>query len=123
MFVFLKAQAASITATGVDFLVSFILGRYFGCWYVLASAIGTIMGGLVHFAISRHWVFGASGANVFHQALKYILVWLVYLLLNTGLVFLLTQYGGINYLVSKMMVAVSLAVGYNFFLHKRFVFK
>jgi putative flippase GtrA len=123
MVTFLKAQAASITATAVDFLTTVILVKVFGCWYVVASAIGTVAGGGTHFSIGRHWVFEASDGKIHSQALKYFLVWAVYLLISTGLVFLVTHYGGINYIISKVIVAVLMSVSYNYFMHKKFVFK
>src|SRR5450631_1924378 len=123
MFIFLKAQAASIIATAVDFLTTIILVKYFGCWYVIGSALGTIAGGITHFAMSRHWVFGAADGKIHSQAIKYFLVWAVYLLVSTGFVFLITNYAGINYSISKMLVSFLMSISYNFFLHKKFVFK
>jgi putative flippase GtrA len=123
MATFLKAQAASITATAVDFLTTIILVKFFGCWYVLGSAIGTIAGGVTHFSMGRHWVFEATDGKIHSQALKYFLVWAVYLLISTGLVFFITNYSGINYIISKILVSVLMSVSYNYFLHKKFVFK
>jgi putative flippase GtrA len=58
-----------------------------------------------------------------NQAVKYVIVWAGNLLLVSAGVFLLTHYGSLSYLVSK--IAVSLIVGffYNYRLQKRFVFK
>lgn len=123
MFVFLKAQAASVIATAVDFLTTILLVKFFGCWYVIGTAAGTIAGGITHFSMGRHWVFRAADGKVHSQALKYFLVWGVYLLLSTGFVFLITNYAGVNYIISKMFIAVLLSISYNYFLHKKFVFK
>jgi|ERR1022692_134947 putative flippase GtrA len=123
MFIFFKAQAAAIIATAVDFLTTVILVKFFGCWYVIASAVGTIAGGVTHFSMSRKWVFGAADGKIHSQALKYFFVWGVYLSISTGFVYLITNYGGINYILSKMLVSVLLSISYNYFLHKKFVFK
>jgi putative flippase GtrA len=123
MFTFFKAQAASIMATAVDFLTTILLVKYFGCWYLIGSAIGTIAGGITHFSMGRHWVFSAADGKIHSQAIKYFLVWGVYLLLSTGFVFLITNYAGINYIISKIMVSVLLSVSYNYLMHKKFVFK
>jgi putative flippase GtrA len=123
MFIFFKAQAASIMATAVDFLITIVLVKFFGCWYVIGSAAGTIAGGITHFSMSRHWVFSAADGKIHSQAVKYFLVWGVYLLLSTAFVFLITNYAGINYIISKMLVSVLLSISYNYFLHKKFVFK
>ena len=119
MLTFLKAQAASIIATAVDFLTTIILVEVFGCWYVAANITGTVLGALTHFSLGRHWVFGAADRKIRSQALKYLLVWVVYLLLSTAGVFLITNYGGINYIISKVIVAVTMSISYNYFLHKK----
>lgn len=120
---FFKAQAASFTATAVDFSMTVILKEWFNCWYLLASILGTVSGGMVNFSMSRRWVFSARDKKMQNQAVKYVIVWAGNLLLVSAGVFLLTHYGSLSYLVSK--IAVSLIVGffYNYRLQKRFVFK
>jgi len=123
MFTFFKAQTASVIATVVDFLITILLVKFFGCWYVIATAVGTIGGGIMHFSMGRHWVFSAADGKIHTQALKYFLVWGVYILLSTAFVFIITNYAGLNYIVSKIIVSVLLSISYNYILHKKFVFK
>ncbi len=123
MLIFLKAQTASIVATAVDFLVTILLVKFFGFGYVIATATGTMAGGITHFSMSRNWVFNAADGKIHSHALKYLLVWVVYLFLSTGFVFIITNYVGINYIISKMFVAVLFSISYNYLLHKKFVFK
>jgi putative flippase GtrA len=123
MFTFLKAQVASIVATIIDFLITIGLVEVFHCWYVIGSASGTVAGGITHFLLGRTWVFKAGDGQIQHQIIKYLLVWIVYLLLSTSGVFIITHYAGVNYIVSKVCVAVVMSVGYNYVLHKKFVFK
>ena len=58
-----------------------------------------------------------------HQAFKYLIVWIGNLVLVSAGVFILTNYGGISYLVSKIAVSVLVGFFYNYTLQKRFVFK
>ena len=74
MATFIKAQAASLTATVVDFSVTVILKELAGSWYLLASVLGTISGGIVNFTMNRRWVFSARDKKLQNQAVKYILV-------------------------------------------------
>lgn len=121
--VFIKAQAASLTATIVDFTATVVLKEWLHCWYLLASILGTISGGLVNFSMSRRWVFSARDKKMLHQAFKYLIVWTGNLVLVSAGVFILTNYGGISYLVSKIAVSVLVGFFYNYTLQKRFVFK
>lgn len=123
MATFIKAQAASLTATIVDFAVTIILKELFGWWYLLSSMLGTISGGVVNFLMNRSWVFRAKDKKVHFQVVKYLTVWGGNLVLVSGGVFFLTNYGGISYVVSKIAVSVLVGVFYNYVLQKRFVFK
>ena len=123
MATFIKAQAASLTATIVDFTVTILLKEVFHCWYLLASILGTISGGVVNFTMNRSWVFHANDQKIQYQAIKYILVWVGNLVLVSGGVFLLTNYGNISYVVSKISVSLVVGFFYNYILQKRFVFK
>ncbi|MCK9401990.1 MAG: GtrA family protein [Chitinophagaceae bacterium] len=123
MVKFIKAQAASLTATGADFTVTVLLKEWVGFWYLLASILGTISGGIVNFKLNRSWVFSTSDHRIYFQAIKYLLVWIGNLVLVSGGVFLLTNYGGFTYLISKITVSVMIGVLYNYVLQKKFVFK
>ncbi|MDB5210774.1 MAG: hypothetical protein JWQ30_1601 [Sediminibacterium sp.] len=123
MATFIKAQASSLTATVVDFTVTVLLKEMFDCWYLLASILGTVSGGVVNFMMNRSWVFRAHDKKIHYQAIKYIIVWIGNLVLVSGGVFLLTNYGGISYVVSKIIVSLLVGFFYNYFLQKKFVFK
>lgn len=123
MATFIKAQTASLTATLVDFGMTVLLKEGFHCWYLLASILGTAMGGIVNFMMNRSWVFHAHNKKIHFQAVKYIMVWGGNLVLVSGGVFVLTNYGGMSYLVAKIAVSVIVGVFYNYVLQKRFVFK
>jgi putative flippase GtrA len=123
MRTFLKAQAASITASAVDFVTTVFLKEILRTPYLAASVLGTITGGVVNFLMGRNWVFDAGGKAVHKQSIKYLLVWCGNLLLNAAGVFLFTKYMGCQYIVSKIITSVLVGVFYNYFLQKRFVFK
>ena len=122
MVTFIKAQAASLAATIVDFAVTIILVEVFHCWYLAASVIGTISGGVANFVLGRRWVFKATEKGIPIQAIKYLLVWMGNLVLVSGGVYVVTNYGRINYVLSKMLVSVVIGSTYNYLMQKRFVF-
>lgn len=123
MVTFVKAQAASLTATLVDFSVFLILTEVFNCWYLAASITGTISGGITNFMLGRMWVFNARNGGIPKQAVKYILVWAGNLLLVSAGVFIVKEYVGLTPLLSKIIVSLIVGFTYNYFLQKRFVFK
>lgn len=123
MVTFVKAQAASLAATIVDFSVFIVLTEWFNCWYLAASITGTISGGVTNFLLGRVWVFDATQGKIPRQALKYVLVWIGNLLLVSGGVFMVTEYARITPLASKIIVSLIVGFSYNYLLQKKFVFK
>ena len=123
MGTFVKAQAASLAATIVDFAVFLVLTAVFNCWYLAASITGTISGGIANFLLGRVWVFDATKEKVPSQAFKYLLVWTGNLLLVSGGVFVVKEYVGLSPLWSKIIVSLIVGFSYNYLLQKKFVFK
>jgi putative flippase GtrA len=123
LITFTKAQIASVLATLVDFGVTALLVRVAGAPIVAGGATGSICGGVTHFMISRNWVFNAQEKKWAAQINRYVLVWIGNFLLNVSGLWLLTHYTGIKDLYAKVIVAVTVAVCYNYVLQKRFVFK
>jgi putative flippase GtrA len=123
MVTFVKAQAASLAATIVDFAVFILLTTVFNCWYLAASITGTISGGITNFLLGRVWVFDALHSKMTRQAFKYLLVWMGNLLLVSGGVFVVKEYIGLTPLLSKIIVSLIVGFTYNYLLQKKFVFK
>jgi putative flippase GtrA len=123
MATFVKAQASSFIASIFDFLTTIVCKEFFYLWYVTASLIGTIAGGVTNFALGRAWVFKKRKEKAIPlQVVKYLVVWGGNLLLNTGGVFFVTHYIGLSYIISKVLVSLSVGASYNYFLQKKFVF-
>lgn len=120
---FIKAQVSSIVSTLADFLVTHLFTEVLGFWYLFSSVSGTILGGLVNFLLGRYWTFKVANENKFVQAQKYLIIWVVSLLLNTSGVYVLTDWLGCYYMASKVMVSISVGVFFNFYFQKTFVFK
>src|SRR5882724_10246917 len=121
MFTFIKAQAASLTASFIDFLTTVLVVELLHCWYVWGTIAGTVAGGIAYFLLGRAWVFTVTEKKMLPQIVRYLLVWVGYLLLNASCVFIITHYGGANYIVSKVCVSILLGISYNYGLQKKFV--
>ena len=120
---FLRYNVAAIIATAVDFVILIALTEIFQLWYFLSAIIGAIAGGIVAFMFSRNWVFKKRDGKITTQALKYILVWGTSIFLNTYGLYLFVEYLDFHYIVSKVIVAIIVGIGFNFFMHKYFIFK
>lgn len=127
--VFCKAQLSSLFATFVDFALTTILFHFFGFYYVLSTFIGSVSGGCVNCAVNYKWVFINNNQSKRYVVLKYFVVWSGSILLNTaGTAFgvkLCPNWTGTELdvvVVVKLIVAIIVAVFWNFLMQRHFVF-
>lgn len=122
LWMFCKAQMSSQVASLVDFSVSVILERL-GLWYFYAAFLGAFSGGVVNCTVNYRWVFHSQGQKKKYVALKYFFVWGISILLNTGGTYVLTEISGVYFLFSKVVVAVVVAIMWNYQMQRLFVFR
>lgn len=60
VWVFVKAQLSSYVASLVDFLVTILLVKLSGLFYLYATFSGSVAGGMVNCVINYGWVFHAD---------------------------------------------------------------
>ena len=118
-----RAQVASLIASAVDFAVLIASVEWIGLWYVVATAVGATSGAVTNYLLGRHWSFEARHESMSSQSLRYAAVSLGSLLLNSAGVWTITEGLGLPYPVSKGLIAILVGVGFNFPLHRRFVFR
>jgi len=120
---FSKAQIAALIATAVDFFCLIILVELFSVWYAYATAIAALLGAITHFFLGRHWSFVATSDHWRQQAMRYGWVSLGSLILNTMIVYGITELMGIQYVISKIIASVIIGIAFNYPLHRHYVFK
>ena len=123
MLTFLKANISSSIASFFDYLVTIFLVNFFRVDVVMASTAGTVFGGALNFFIGRTWVFESRKRKVHQQAMRYSIVWVGNLVLNTGGMYLLTKQLKVHYLPAKLFVSLLVGFCYNYVLQKKYVFK
>ncbi|KLT67313.1 GtrA family protein [Pedobacter sp. BMA] len=122
LLTYIKAQGSSLTASAVDFSTTVIATNFFGLWYVMASVLGTVSGGVVNFYVNRKWVFESQSPNMKRQIARYILVWVGNLIIVTAGVYLLTHFFNLNYVLSKIIISVITGLSYNYIMQRQFIF-
>lgn len=123
MVTFIKANVASIIASVCDYLVTIFAVQQLGMDVVIGGITGTVTGGIINFWIGRQWVFSATENRPHKQAFRYGIVWTGNLLLNATGMYIFTKLAGIYYVAAKVITSVLVAIGYNYPLQKRYVFK
>jgi putative flippase GtrA len=122
-----KAQVSSLIATGVDWILTFSLTQWFGTWYVASTIVGATTGGVTNFILNRNWTFNTANCRkdpIYRgQIIRYALVWLCSIALNTLGTIFLTEVVLFNYMVSKIITAITVAISFNYFMQKNYVFR
>lgn len=83
IFMFIRAQFSSQVASTTDFLVTILLVKLFRVYYVYATFTGSVCGGIVNCIINYKWTFKSKECKKRHVIVKYLLVWIGSILLNT----------------------------------------
>jgi putative flippase GtrA len=122
MWIFLKTQISSLLATLMDFLTTIFLVEVAKLHYVEATVIGAIAGAFTNFFLNKYWSFESGSSGLKHQGLRYFLVWIGSVLLNTLGIYILTGSTGLSYIVSKIIVAIVVGIAFNYTLQRHYVF-
>lgn len=123
MFTFGKAESSAILASAADFGLTIFLVRALGVWYARASFFGALMGGIVNCYVNYRWVFDKQKQRKPFIALKYLFVWSFSILFNTTGTWFFTVLSGINFIIVKAVVAIIVAILWNFQMQRVFVFR
>ena len=134
LFMFLRAQLSAQFATLADFILTYVCFEWLGIYYVLATSIGAITGGIINCVINYKWAFATKDCQFKWVFFKYILVWIGSFILNVGGVYLLVEFmqnnthlwekaSGLYLIIAKVIVSIIVSVGWNYVLHRYFVFQ
>ena len=119
---FVKAQCSATIATGADFATTIVLAKFLHLWYADATFIGAVTGGIVNCCINYRWVFRSFGLKKKYIAIRYFIVWAGSIALNTYGTYKLTESTGIDFVISKAIIAIAVAVLWNYQMQRWFVF-
>ncbi len=119
---FIRSGLTSLLTTAFDFAMLTGCVELLHVNYVFATWLGTVVGSLSNFTINKHWAFKGSMVPLPHQLGRFVLVQAGSSGLNTLGVWLVTRYGGLQYLISKLIIAAVVAVAWNYPMNRTVVF-
>ena len=123
MFTFGKAESSAILASAADFGLTIFLVRALEVWYAQASFFGALAGGIINCYVNYQWVFDKQEQRKPYIVLKYFVVWSISILLNTSGTWFFTELSGVNFIIIKAIVAVVVAILWNYQMQRIFVFR
>jgi len=117
-----RTELATFSRSLLDFGALIGLTELAGVNYVLATWVGTIVGALANFAINKVWAFYARGSPMIPTMTRFIAVQAGSSGLHTAGVWLLTRFARLPYPISKLVVAATVYLTWNYPLNRWFVF-
>lgn len=134
---FIRAQFSSQVASISDFVVTILLAKLCNFYYVYATFLGSVFGGIINCIINYSWTFKSKECKMQHVLVKYILVWIGSIALNTWGTYLLTEtlvripwlikflqhYVDDLFIFSKIVVSLFVGYVWNYNMHRLFVYR
>lgn len=136
-YTLLRSSVSSQVCGWIDTITSFLVFAFLDLSAWLSTAIGAFVGGVFNFIINYKYTFHAFGVDLRAAVTKFIFVWAGSLLLNsfgTEIVYhfvrgwewlqeitYITKDG--IFLASRLFVALTVTLCWNFLLQRNFVFK
>jgi putative flippase GtrA len=119
---FLRHQLASVIATAADFGLMVLLVEIWRVAPPIATLFGAALGGCVNFTLNRRYTFRTTDSAVTGQAARYALVSGTSAVLNALGEYAGTHFLRVPYALARVVVAVCVSVGFNYPVHRAFVF-
>lgn len=137
IFMFIRAQFSSQIASISDFVITILLAKLFNMYYVYATFLGSVGGGIINCIINYQWTFKAKECKMRYVMVKYFAVWIGSIALNTWGTYLMTEalvkipwlneflkhYVDDLFIVSKAIVSLIVGFVWNYNLHRYFVYR
>lgn len=118
---FIKYFITGLISFGTEVSLLFILTHKLKLWYIHSNSFALIIVFIINFTLNRFWSF-KSKQPFLKQFFTSGILCLVNLLVGNGFMYLFTDIFGLFYIISKIIV-VGMAVTWNFFLYKYYVYK
>ena len=112
----------AVAAFAVDFTALFVFTEFIGLYYLLSAVVAFCLGLATNYTLSTCWVF--SERRVSNRKLEFAIngsIALMGLVLNILLIWLLTEWGGLHYLYSKL-ISTATVFWWNFLVKKKLLF-
>lgn len=108
---FIRYAISGGVAAVAGFLTLFLLTEVIGLWYLASSCSAFVITVVIVFCLQKFWAFKDTRLDVLpRQAILSVMVAVMNLFINSGLMYLLVDFLGWNYLWAQLCVYAFFAV-------------
>lgn len=106
----------------VNLLTLYIFTDIFHLWYIYSSWVAFVITFVVSFSLQRFWTFRGQHQRALNaQLLMYFVMAIANIIVNTGILYLLSEFVHLYYLISQA-ISIGLISIASFFLYQKYVF-
>ena len=108
----------------INFAIYFSLTEWFNIWYVISAILSFIVAAIFNFCINKFWTFRSlnRGRDAYGEIVKFLVVYVSGLVINTALIYFFKEAGGLDYRLS-WVVATGIVTFWNFGLSQFWTFR
>ena len=120
-----KFTTVTLIGTGLHMVALVLITELLGIFYVISYYLARILSGAFNFLMNRHWTFRSNGAhlsNIGKQYSKFFVVNVTADIVGGGLLYALTDFVGIYYVYSQVIVIVVMWV-FLFATSRKYIFR
>ncbi len=117
----IKFSVVGISSTIIDWLIYFLITRFLGIFYIFAKIISFLMAVINSYTWNRKWTFRSENPQKAQEFVKFLVVSVVGLTLNTAVMFLAVSKAHWHDLYA-LILATSVVMAWNFTIDKMWVF-
>ena len=118
---FIKFGLVGVLNTLINWII-FILLNFIGIYYIVSNIIAYAIATANSYIWNSKWVFKYNGKNKKETTVKFLILNLIGLGLNTAILYLLVDMAGFNKLIA-LVITTSIVMIINYILNKAWVFK
>ncbi|MAF13879.1 MAG: hypothetical protein CMI53_03230 [Parcubacteria group bacterium] len=112
------------TSAVINFLIYYSATQWLGFWYINSAIWAFLISAIFNFGANKFWTFRniEKGREVLNQLIKFSVVMVSGLTINTGIIYSLTEFVNLHWLLSWVF-ATALVTVWNFSFNRFWTFK
>ena len=119
---FIKFCIVGVINTIIDYALYLLFSRVMGVYFLYANLLSVSLAMTSSFIFNKYWTFKDQNKSIKTQYLKFVVVNIVYFILNNSIVFALVRYLKIYDLLAKV-IAIIVGLFWNFLANRYWTFK
>ena len=121
LYRFIKFGVVGVLNTAINWII-FIVLNMLGVYYIFSNIIAYSLSTLNSYLWNSKWVFKYNGNDIKETTVKFIVLNVIGLILNTSILYILVDIVGL-YKIVALIITTAIVMIINYFINKLWVFR